>query len=113
MRSPVIDHSPFVVSGVDGGPVVSGVTVWLANGRSTTTDARGACRFAGVAAGDYTVTPGLAGHRFTPSTALISVASADVAVPNFAGASTGNDSTIAQALACGPTRPGGANISTA
>ncbi len=74
----------YSISGNVSGAVSSGVTISLSPGSaSTVTDASGNYVFSSVAQGNYTVTPSLAGHTFTPASASVSVSAANVPGVNF------------------------------
>ena len=86
--APVMTHA---ISGVVGGDVASGVTVSLtgASTASTTTDGTGNYGFAGLADGNYTLTPSKGGYTFSPASFAVTVGGADVTGKNFAATSTG------------------------
>jgi len=75
------------ISGTVSGDVQQGVTISVA-GKSATTDANGNYTIGGLADGNYTVTPTLAGYTFNPATASAAVSGADVTGVNFTSAST-------------------------
>jgi hypothetical protein len=77
--------APLVISGTVSGAVGQGVTVSLtgASSATTTTGAAGHYAFAGLASGDYTVTPSLAGHTFTPASRPVSVGGVNVGGRDF------------------------------
>ena len=64
---------------------LSGVTVTLSGGASTTTITApdGTYSFAGIPDGNYTITPTLSGYAFTPSSHSVTVAGADEAGKDF------------------------------
>jgi hypothetical protein len=68
------------------GTGLSGVTVSLSGGASTTTDSSGSYSFS-VANGGYTVTPSLMGYTFSPTSMTATVSGANVTVPNFTATS--------------------------
>ncbi len=53
--------------------------------RTTTTDAAGKYSFTGLANGDYTVTPSLAGYDFTPANRAVTISGASVPGQDFTG----------------------------
>jgi hypothetical protein len=67
------------------GAVPSGVTMTLsgASSASVTTDATGAYSFTGLSNGDFTITPSLDTHTFTPTTLQVTVSGADIGSQNF------------------------------
>ncbi len=75
----------YVISGTVSGAASQGVTVTLGGTSSATatTDASGHYAFAGVASGNYTVTPSLAGYTFEPPDWPVSVIGADVGGRDF------------------------------
>jgi len=75
----------FGISGGLSGSLLQGVRINLAGATTgnTTTDANGNYSFTGLAAGDYTVTPSLAGFIFTPVSDTVTVSDADVVGINF------------------------------
>jgi len=82
--NPAVSYS---ISGKVTGAVQAGVTITLSGGAATgtyTTLADGSYIFSNLVAGDYTVTPSLAGYTFTPANRSITLSGAD---------STGNDFT--------------------
>ncbi len=97
------------ISGAVSGAVTSGVTVTLAGAQaaSTTTDASGSYTFPGLADGDYTVTPSLAGYAFTPASLAVTLAGADAPGMSFVAA------TIAPALPFAPAYSAGYDCSAA
>jgi len=75
----------FSIAGGLSGAVLQGVQISLAGKATgnTTTNASGNYSFTGLAAGDYTVTPSLAGFVFTPVSDTVTVSGADVNGINF------------------------------
>jgi Carboxypeptidase regulatory-like domain len=74
------------ISGTVSGVVVQNVTISLSgtNTGSALTDENGKFSFTGLAAGNYTVTPSLAGHAFSPASSTVTTTSGtDVTVSNF------------------------------
>jgi large repetitive protein len=69
-----------------GGTAVPGVSLVLSGASTTATvsDASGNYVFANLVNGNYTVTPGLSGQTFTPVSANVVIAAADVPLQNFA-----------------------------
>jgi hypothetical protein len=81
----------YSISGNVTGVISQGVTVSL-NGVSTattTTDASGVYIFAGLANGNYTLTPSLAGYTFTPVNLAVTVSGVSITGQNFTSASGG------------------------
>ena len=83
----------YTISGrvTKGGVALAGVTVRLAGSKTGTdiTDAAGAFSFAGLAAaGNYTVTPSLLNHVFTPASRPYNNLQANQTVANFTAAAT-------------------------
>jgi hypothetical protein len=76
------------ISGRIAGAVAAGVTVSLGGGAAAvaTTDASGSFAFDGLAAGEYTVSPSLAGYVFEPASAAVTLAGANVSGQDFAAA---------------------------
>ncbi len=68
-----------------GGAALPGVTVALtgAASASTTTDASGHYRFAGLSGGTYTITPSIPGYGFTPANQQETISSADITGVDF------------------------------
>ncbi|HLB11961.1 MAG TPA: carboxypeptidase regulatory-like domain-containing protein, partial [Dehalococcoidia bacterium] len=75
------------VTGQAGAPL-AGVTISLTGAATTTvvTDANGSYSLTGLANGNYTLTPSLAGFAFTPVTTDVTINAASVSGRNFAGA---------------------------
>jgi hypothetical protein len=77
----------FAISGTitSGGSPLAGVSVTMSGtaNATTTTDASGFYSFAGLANGNYTVTPSLGGFFFTPVSRAITLNSANVTGQNF------------------------------
>jgi hypothetical protein len=73
------------ISGTVTGPVVEGVTVSLSGAAtaSTATDRDGNYAFAGLANGDYTVTPSMEAYVFSPASQAVSVSDANVGGRDF------------------------------
>lgn len=73
------------ISGTITGRVISGVTLTLSGGATTTTTSSGAgtYAFSNLANGTYTVTPSLSGYFFSPGSLSITVNSANVPNQNF------------------------------
>ncbi len=65
------------LSGTVTGPYVEGVRISLSGGATTTTTANGAFSFPGLVAGDYMLTPSLAGYAFSPSSPTVTISTAD------------------------------------
>lgn len=66
----------YVVEGIvrdDNDQPVAGVQIVTDQGDAAVTDVNGRYRFVGLAAGDYSLTPGKAGFRFAPQSASLSV----------------------------------------
>lgn len=74
------------------GAGLSGVTVTLAGGSSTstTTDSNGNYTISGVPDGSYTITPSLAGYAFTPANRPVTVSGANATVQDFAASNSGS-----------------------
>ncbi|MBI5076190.1 MAG: carboxypeptidase regulatory-like domain-containing protein [Nitrospirae bacterium] len=72
-------------SGVGGGLPLSGVTITLggAAAGTTTTNASGVYTLTGLANGNYTVTPSLAGFTFTPVSRTVTINNSNLAGQNF------------------------------
>ncbi len=73
------------------GAGMAGVLMTLTNAAgavvsTTPTDGAGNYSIAGLADGVYTITPTIAGFAFTPASAGVTIAGANVTVPNFVGA---------------------------
>ena len=70
------------------------VTITLSGAAAATTNpgANGDYAFAGLAAGDYAVTPSLAGYRFTPASVTVTVTNQNVIVAIFTGSLRGRGS---------------------
>jgi len=66
-----------VISGGVSGTVLQGVLITLSGAASVsaTTNASGAYSFSGLTAGNYTVTPSLAGYTFSPASNAVTLAS--------------------------------------
>jgi len=76
----------YAVSGtitLDGQPL-AGVTVADGNGHSDVTNGNGRYRIEGLAPGDHTLTPTLAGYSFAPASRTVTVGTADVDDIDFA-----------------------------
>jgi hypothetical protein len=74
------------VSGTVSGAVAQNVTITLsgANTGSVVTDADGNYSFSGLAAGNYMVTPSLAGYMFSPvNIAITTISGVNITVGNF------------------------------
>lgn len=80
----------FSISGTvtSGGTGLAGVTMTLSGAGSgtTTTDASGNYTFSSLANGSYTITPGLTGFTFTPTSSPQTVSSADITGVTFTAA---------------------------
>lgn len=65
------------ISGGVSGIALQGVQIALTGARSAnaTTDANGTYRFSGLPAGNYTLTPTLAGYTFNPACSIVTLAS--------------------------------------
>jgi hypothetical protein len=76
------------IAGRIAGAAAAGVTVSLGGGAAAviTADASGSYAFDGLAAGEYTVTPSLAGYVFQPASAAVTVAGANVSGQDFMAA---------------------------
>src|SRR5664280_168801 len=71
----------YSISGTVSGPVPSGVTITLTDGKATlakTTDANGKFSFTNLANRKYEVTPSLTGYIFSPASATITIFGAHV-----------------------------------
>ena len=68
---------------LNGNPL-QGVTVSDGNGHSDTTNANGRYTLPGLAPGNYTLTPTLAGYSFSPDSQTVMVDNADVTDVDFA-----------------------------
>ena len=80
----IIPPLTYSVSGTVSGSVQGGVTLTLNPGNVTTvTKADGTYVLSGIPDGPYVVTPSLAGYTFTPSSASVTVADANVTNVNF------------------------------
>jgi hypothetical protein len=73
----------WTISGTIGGGAGSTVSLTGASAATTTADASGAYRFAGLANGSYTVTPTKSGFSFSPPNQAITVNGANVTGVNF------------------------------
>jgi len=75
----------FLVSGGVSGGTLQGVHINLSGAAAgnTTTNASGNYSFTGLAVGNYTVTPSLAGFVFSPISHVVTVSGADVIGTNF------------------------------
>jgi Carboxypeptidase regulatory-like domain len=75
----------YIISGTVSGAVVQGVAINLSGPAtsSITTDSGGNYSFSGIADGNYTLTPSLAGYAFNPVNSLVTVNGADSAANNF------------------------------
>lgn len=75
----------YTISGTVSGGASSNVTVNLmgANKMATTTDLSGNYSFTGLANGNYTVNPTLAGYMFNPSNTAVTISGANVSGTNF------------------------------
>jgi hypothetical protein len=78
------------ISGTVAGAVSQGVAVTLsgASSASTTTNGAGYYAFTGLANGDYTVTPSLAGYAFYPASRPVTVSGQDRGGQDFFGATS-------------------------
>lgn len=74
------------ISGMVNGSVLQGVTITLtgAANATTTTDTNGNYRFEGMANGDYTLTPTLAGYIFNPASTAVKTSGLNANDVNFA-----------------------------
>jgi hypothetical protein len=66
---------------------LSGVTMTLSTGETTTTNDAGRYSFKGLVDATYTVTPALQGFAFTPLTRTVTVSGANVKGRKFTGTS--------------------------
>ena len=80
----------YSISGMVSGAVQAGVTINLtgASSASTTTAAGGTYTLSGLANGNYTVTPVMAGYTFTPTTKSVTVSGINVFGCDFTAQST-------------------------
>lgn len=78
-------QSPHAITGTISGVVASGVPVTLSGPASalTTTGFDGSYAFTGLAGGNYTVTPALAGYVFAPQSLAVPLAGADRSGQDF------------------------------
>ncbi len=104
-ESPPVPPPTYSIAGTVSGAVASGVTVALAGASSatTTTATNGTYSFAGLANGTYTVTPSLAGHTFTPTSATVVLNGSDFTGQNFTAvaASHGISGAVSGAVTSG------------
>lgn len=96
--------STFNISGTVSGPWVEGVTITLTGGATTTTNASGAYSFAGLPAGTYTVTPGLAGYTYSPSAPSLTISANTT--QNFTASSAIPSYSISGTVSYGGTKTG-------
>ena len=96
------------IGGTISGAVQGGVTVTLGGAASATTrtDASGSYSFTGLAAGSYTLTPGLEGYSFTPPARSIAVAGANLSSEDFTSAPAPASSFTLSGNVSGPARSG-------
>ncbi len=75
----------YSITGTVSGSVVSGVTIAVTGtaSKTTTTGVAGTYTISGLANGSYTVTPSYSGATFTPVSASVTVAGANVSSVNF------------------------------
>jgi Bacterial Ig-like domain (group 2)/SdrD B-like domain/Domain of unknown function (DUF5122) beta-propeller len=80
----------YAISGTASGAASSGVTIALtgASSATTTTDGSGNYSFAGLANGNYAVTPSKAGCTFSPPSLSPTINNADATGQNFTAATT-------------------------
>ena len=93
----------FSISGGVSGSALQGVHINLSGTATgnTTTDASGNYSFTGLAAGDYTVTPSLAGFIFSPVSDVVTVSGADVIGNNFTETASAAPTSILSGTASG------------
>jgi len=91
------------ISGAVSGVALQGVHVKLSGATTgdTTTNASGAYSFTGLVAGDYTVTPSLAGFIFSPVSDVVTVSAADVIGNNFTETASAPASSVISGTASG------------
>lgn len=95
--------SGFSISGGVSGSALQGVHINLSGTATgnTTTNASGNYSFTGLAAGDYTVTPSLAGFIFSPVSDVVTVSGADVIGNNFTETAAAAPTSILSGTASG------------
>ena len=105
----VVGPPPYTISGTVTGPTIAGVNILLTGSGSaaTTTDASGNFSFGGLQAGNYTVTPTLAGLTFSPSSATLAVTNNIAQNFTDSAAITGTTSNISGSVSYAGTAPGG------
>lgn len=72
------------------GSGLSGVTVTLSTGAAATTNAGGVYTFTGLANGNYSITPTLAGYVFSPATLSCAITNTDLNGRNFTATRDGS-----------------------
>ena len=87
----IIAGGTYSISGAVSGAVTAGITVALGGTtpRTTTTDTSGNFTFAGVANGNYTITPSLAGYSFAPNNLAVTVNGANISGCTFTASAPG------------------------
>ncbi len=87
---PCVENCVGAISGTVSGASVAGITISLTGTAtaSTTTGVNGAYSFTGLADGEYTLTPALAGFAFSPPSIMAAVRGATVADGNFSASAT-------------------------
>lgn len=93
----------FSISGGVSGIALQGVLINLSGAATgnTTTNASGTYSFTRLAAGDYTVTPSLAGFIFSPVSDVVTVSGADVIGNNFTETASAAATSILSGTASG------------
>jgi VCBS repeat-containing protein len=77
----------YSIAGTLSGDVSEGVVIKLSNGTATVTDADGSFMFAGLADGEYTLTPVLDGYIFTPENITVTISGNDALEITFTAVS--------------------------
>jgi hypothetical protein len=79
--------STFTISGqiTSSGAALSGVTVTLGTGQTTTTNTSGNYSFTGLANGTYSVTPSRSGYTFNPASQNVTISNGNQTTVNFTG----------------------------
>ncbi len=96
-----------------GGSPLSGVTMTLSGAGSgtTTTNALGNYTFSGLSDGSYTVTPGISGYTFTPTSRNVTVSGADVTGQDFVGTLTNGPDLVVSQLTAPSSATAGSSVS--